>query len=140
MPTVTAALGGRVPLVNLDQGSTVPPGFILHLADELTPADITDGFRQRVVLDHIFDVQALHTYDLVLAYELGRELVVIVTPSIRYLGVDCGHLLPCFGSILTHLFLLGELALSTSQFLLITGSKIGVAIAMTFSGDDHRIQ
>jgi hypothetical protein len=54
MSTIKAPFGGRVELVNLDNGSSIPGGFVLQLPDELTPSHVGDGFSQAVVLDVAF--------------------------------------------------------------------------------------
>src|SRR6266550_3426797 len=67
MLAVMTRFTGRIPTINLDEGSSIPLGFVLQLADELTPSHITDGFRQTVILDHVLDGQTLHTNHLVFA-------------------------------------------------------------------------
>ncbi len=42
MPTGRAAFATGIPPVNRDQGTPVPRGFVLQLADELAPADIVN--------------------------------------------------------------------------------------------------
>ena len=140
MPTVKAAFGGGIPLVNFDEGSPIPCRFVLKLSDKLTPSHIRDGFRQAVVLNHILDVQTLDTYDLVFAYDASRELVLIVSPSIGYLLMDARNLETGFYAVLGTFFLLGMTALRFCQLLFILGEEFGVAIAVTIGGDDHRLQ
>ena len=50
MATGRAAFATGIPLVNADQGTPIPGGFVLQLAHELAPADIVNGFRQRRML------------------------------------------------------------------------------------------
>jgi hypothetical protein len=100
MPTCMTALGGGGELVNLDQGAPIPASFVLQLADELTPPNVADGTGSAVVLHHLLDLQAFGAYDLVLAHEGARELVLLVPTSISYASVDCGHPVPCFGTVL----------------------------------------
>ncbi len=88
MTTVKAPFGGRVPLVNLDKGTPIPRRFVLKLSDKLRPTYVTDGFCQTVVFDHILDLQTLDADDLVFAYGLSRELVLIVSSAIGNLLVD----------------------------------------------------
>ncbi len=140
MPTVMTAFGRGVELVDLDEGSSVPLGFVFQLADELTPAHITDGFSKAVVLHHILDLQAFNAYDLVLAYDGGRELVLIVTMPISYPSVDFGNFLACLSSVLRACFLPGQCALSTGQSLLIGGCELGIAVRVPIGGDDHRLE
>src|SRR6266568_6151478 len=63
-------LGRGVPLIDLDQGTSVPPGFVAQLADKLTPSYIRDRLRQRVVLDHVLDGQALDAHHLVFVHNV----------------------------------------------------------------------
>src|SRR5260221_12958043 len=44
MTTIETAFGRRIELVNLDQGTSIPSGFIFQLEDELTPSYIADRF------------------------------------------------------------------------------------------------
>src|SRR5712691_381570 len=71
MTTIETALRGRVPLVNLDKGTSIPFSLVCELSHKLTPSHIRDGFRKCVVLYHILDGKALDAYDLVLTYDLG---------------------------------------------------------------------
>ena len=50
MSTVGTALGGWIPLVNLDQSPPIPDRLVFQLSDELAPAHITDGLGKRMVL------------------------------------------------------------------------------------------
>src|SRR6266581_527829 len=95
MSTVVAPLRGGVELVNLDEGTPIPLGLVVQLAYKFTPAHITDGFGEAMVLNHVLDLQALDTYDLVLAYELRRELVLVISASIGTTCMDFGHLATC---------------------------------------------
>src|SRR5437016_1786974 len=140
MSTVRAAFGRRVKLVYLDESAPIPLGFVLHLADKLPPANITYGFRQRVVLQHVLDLQALDTDRLVLTHYLCRELVLIVTPSIGNSGMKTSYFHTRLCPVLTAFFLLGKVALGAGQFLLFLVEELGVAMAVSFRGDDHRLQ
>jgi hypothetical protein len=97
MSTSKAAFGRGRELVNFDKGSPVPLCFVFQLPDELAPSHIRDGKSSAVVLDHVLDLQALDTYDLVLTYESRRKFVLIVTPSM-------GDLLLYTGNFETSLF------------------------------------
>src|SRR6266487_223314 len=140
MTTVKATFGGRVPLVNLDEGPSIPSCFILQLPEELTPSHIGDGFGEAVVLDHVLDGKTLDAYDLVLTYDLSRELVLIVTASIGNTSVYSGNLLACFVTVLGTFAFLCQAALCPCQLLLVLGEKLGVAVSMTVRSDDHRFQ
>ena len=140
MTTVKAPFGGWIPLVNLDDGSSIPLCFVLQLPAQFTPSYIRDGFSQAVVFDHILDLQTLEAYDLVFAYDASRELVVIVSPSIGYLLMDARNLETGFYAVLGTFFLLGMTTLRFCQLLFILGEEFGVAIGVTIRGDDHRLQ
>src|SRR4051812_2758374 len=116
MSTVKAAFGGWVPLVNLDNGTAIPFCFVFQLPDKLTPSHIRDGLCQAVVLDHVFDSQALKAYDLVLTYDFRRELVLVVSSSISNFLMDTGHFETCFVPVLGTFFLLGMTVLYLCQF------------------------
>ena len=62
-PTPTAPLAGRFPLIGQDQPSTIPGGFIEQLPLELVKADIADGLRQMMVLEHPTDVEVFDHQD-----------------------------------------------------------------------------
>src|SRR5436190_3691243 len=98
MTTVKAAFGGGIPLVNLDQRASIPLGFVLQLPAQFPPSYIRDGFSQAVVCDHVLDLQALDTYDLVFSYDARRELVLIVSSPVCNLFMDASNLEPSFVS------------------------------------------
>src|SRR2546426_2854026 len=140
MSTVKAAFGRRVPLVNLDEGPSIPLGFILQLPGELTPSDIRDGFCQRVVFDHMLDLQTLDTYDLVFAYDASRELVLIVSSSIGNLLMDASDFETSLVPVLGAFFLFRMPSLCLCQFLFIRGREFGVTMGLSIGGDHHRLQ
>src|SRR6266851_3252102 len=140
MTTVKAALGGWVPLVNFHNGTLVPLCFVLKLSDKFSPTYITDSFRQTVVLDHIFDVQTLDAYDLVFAYDLGREFMLIVSSPVGNLLMNAGNLETRFVTVLRPFFLFCVTALCFRQFLFIFGEELGVTMRLSIRGDDQRLQ
>jgi hypothetical protein len=140
MPTVKTAFGRGVPLVNLDQGPPIPGRFVLQLPDELTPTHVRDSLCQAMVFDHVLDLQTLDTDDLVFAYDVGRELVLRVSPSIGNLLMDASNLQTSFCTVLGTFFLLRVTALSFCQLLLILSEELGVAGGLPLRGDDHRLQ
>ena len=140
MATVVTSLRGRVPLLNLDKGSPIPPGFVLQLADELPPTNITDGLGKRVILDHVLDRQILDAYRLVLTNNAGREFVLVVSSPIRYPGMETSDLETSLVAVLAALFLLGQPPLSLGQFLFLLVEELGIAHMLTVRGDDHTLQ
>ena len=94
-----AAMAGvrrGIPLINLDQHSSVPLGFVFQLPDKLTPSYITDRFCKAVVLDHVLDCQTLHADHLVFVNDAGGELVLIVMSTIVATGMHTGDFEACF--------------------------------------------
>ena len=140
MSTSKAALGRWIPLVNFDQGTPIPGGFVLQLSHKLTPSDITDGLCQRVVLHHILDLKTLDAYRLVLTNDASRELVLIVTASISNARMHACDLVPGFGTVLGPLFLLGQATLGTRQLLFILVEELGIANGLTRREDHHGLQ
>jgi hypothetical protein len=117
MPTVEAAFGGGIPFVDLDQVPPIPLSFVFQLGHKLRPTYTTDSFCKTVVLDHVFDVQALHTDRLVFTYQAGRELMQEVTAAISNTGVYSGYLLTSFSTVLAPLrFLACRLCAFASRF------------------------
>src|SRR6266516_6156725 len=125
MSTVKAAFGGRIPLVNLDQSSTVPRRFVFQLPDELTPTNVRDRFGQAVVFDHMLDLQTLDAYDLVFAYDASRELMLIVSSSIGNLLMDASDFETSLVPVLGAFFLFRMPSLFLCQFLFIRGREFG---------------
>src|SRR5216684_1757503 len=123
MTTVKAAFGGWVPLVNLDKSPSIPLCFVFQLPDELTPSHIRDGFCQAVVFDHVLDLQTLDAYDLVFAYDLSREFVLIVSSTICNLLMETSHLETSFCTVLGPFFLFCVTALGFRQLLFVLGKK-----------------
>jgi len=140
MATPEAPLRGRVELINLDKGTSVPLCFVFQLAHKFTPADITNGFTQLGVVYHILDLQTLHTYDLVLTYDASLELVLIVLSSIGNPSVKTSDLAPRFLSVLGTFFLLSKSSLSRCQFLLVLSQELGIAYGFSSGEDHHRLQ
>src|SRR5437879_12358771 len=140
MSTVKAAFGGGIQIVNLDEGTPIPCRFLLKLSDKLTPSHIRDGFRQAVVLNHILDVQAFDTYDLVFAYDESRELVLIVPSPVGNRFMDASNFETSFCTVLRPFFLVCVTPLRFRQFLFLFGEELGVTMRMSIRGDDHRLQ
>ena len=109
MLACATGLRRRIEPLNLDQGASVPLGFVFQLADKLPPADITDGFRQRVVFHHILDGQALNAHHLVFVDDACTELVLVVPPPVSDTNMDASHFETGFGSVLAALLFLSQL-------------------------------
>src|SRR6266566_1052162 len=140
MTAIKAAFGGRIPLVYLDKGTSIPLSFVFQLPHKLRPSYVRDSLSKTMVLDHILDLQTFDAYDLVLTYDLSREFVLIVASPISYLGMETSHLETGFRSVLTAFFLLGKPSLSFGQLLLILDKEFRVAKGMPIARDDHALE
>src|SRR6266516_2683653 len=94
----------------------------------IIPSHIRDGLGKLVVLYHILDVQTLDTYDLVLAYDLCRELVLRVTPPISNPGMNTSHFQLSLATVLRAFLLLRMSTLRLGQFLFILCKERGVSV------------
>jgi hypothetical protein len=140
MTTVKAPFGGRIPFVNLEQGTPIPGCFVRKLSDKVRPTHVTERLSQAVVVDHVLDLQALDTDDLVFMYDANRELVVIVSSAVCHLLMDASNLEPSFVSLLRACFLPGMPSVCLCQLLLVFGEELGIAGGVPIGGDDHRLQ
>src|SRR2546423_11067327 len=140
MTTIETALRGRIPLVNLDERSPIPLSFVFELSHKLTPSYIRDGLGKLVVLYHILDVQTLDAYDLVLTYDLCRELVLIITPPISNPGVYSGYFQLSLPTVLRTFVLFRVPTLRLCQFLFIRGCEFRVTVGVSIARDDHALE
>src|SRR6266568_2322888 len=140
MPTFEAAFRRRVPLVDFDKVASVPLGFVVQLGHKLTPAHITDGFTQRMVLDHVLHRKVLDTDRLVFTNQTCRELVREITAAVSDASMYLGNFLAGFGTVLRPLFLLGMPSLSLGQFLFILTEEFGVANVFSIREDHEGLQ
>src|SRR5712692_9306535 len=140
MSTIKAAFGRRVPLVDFDKGPSIPLRFVLKLSHQFRPSHITDGLSQTMVLDYILDVQTLDAYDLVLTYDLCRELVLRVSSSVSNASVNTSHFHAGFRTVLRAFFLACMSPLRFCQFFLLFDKELGVAVGMPIGSNHHRLQ
>ena len=112
MTTIETALRGWVPHVNLDEGPPIPLSLVFQLPDKFTPTNVGDRFSKAVVFDHRLDLQALDTYDLVFAYDASRELVLVITASLAYSGVNASDFETSLVTVLAPLLFLRMSSLS----------------------------
>ena len=136
MLTRAACFARGIEPVNLDQGSSVPLGFVFELADKLTPSHIGYGFSQFGVFDHVLDSQALHANHLVFVNDACRELMLVVSPPVLDTNMDAGYLQTGFVPVFRALLFLGMPSLSFCQAFLIFGKELGIADSLT-SGEHH---
>ncbi len=125
--------------VNLDQGSSVPLGFVCELPGKLTPSHIADSFRKAVVLDHVLDCQTLDADHLVFVNNAGGELMLIVAATIIDTSTHTGYFKACFLPVLRSLFCTCMPSLSFCQLLLILCKEFGIANTLTGGEDDYRL-
>jgi hypothetical protein len=140
MPTTETALPGGIPPANLDQGSTIPVGFVVQLRYKKRPAYIMDRFGKLVIFDHVFDCQRLNADRLVFTDQFGREFVQEITAAISDTSMKTRYFLACFGSVLGPFFLLGMPSLSLCQFLFVFGKEAGIANNFTRRQSDEIFQ
>jgi hypothetical protein len=162
MTTIKAAFGGGIELVNCDEGSPIPLGFVLHLAHELTPTHVTHRPGAAVVLGHVLDGKRLDAYRypysncqrtfvlaslrqserkyLVLAYDACRELVLILTASVLDTGLDISDVAKGLLTALGPFFRLNVSSLCPRQFLFVFGKEAGIANRFSSGEDHHRLE
>ena len=127
MLAVIARFTRWIPTIDFDEGSSVPLALVFQLADKLTPSDITDGFCQTVIFDHVLDGQTLHANHLVFVYDACREFVLVVSPTVVDTSMNTGNLATGFLPVVSAFFLLGMPTLGFCQSLLIMGIELGIA-------------
>ncbi len=137
MLTGTTHLTGRVPMVYLDHGTSVPLGFVFQLTDELTPTHITDRFCQAVVFDQVLDGQTLDANHLVFMYDACRELVLVVPSTVIDPSMDFGNLETGLVSVFRAFLFLGMPTLRFCQSFLILGKVARIADALTSRESHH---
>ena len=71
MPTIGTTLTRRIPLVDFDQGSTVPFSLVFKLRDKLAPTDVSNSLTEFGVFDHVLDCQRLNADRLVFTDQSG---------------------------------------------------------------------
>src|SRR6266487_6286709 len=140
MATAETALGGWVPLVNLNKGSTIPLRFVLQLAHKGAPSHIRDGFRETVILHHILDRQTLNADHLVLTNHTCRELVLKITATVSDTSMNPGYSETRFLFITGTFFLLCMPTLRSRKSLLICVEEARIANGFTRGEHDERFE
>lgn len=77
MTTAITALRAWIPLINLNNGSTVPFSLIDKLANELAPIGIADCFSKFTILDPVFYTQTFTANHLIIVYQLDSNVVFV---------------------------------------------------------------
>ena len=147
MSTVRTALGRRIPLVNLDQGASVPLGFVLQLADKFTPTHIADGLGKGMVFEHVLDRETLDADCLEPCLggrqrvnDASRELLLVVPTAIPDLGMNASHFETSLRPVLTAFLCACKSALGFCQLLFILAEELRIADVFPRREDHHRFQ
>lgn len=130
MSTVTAPFGRGRDRSDLEQASPIAGGVVVPLPDTFSPSSILDRLCQARVFAPVLEGQTLDAYDVVVAYELRRTLVLGVTSSISPLFVKTSPVETCLRPVLGPFFRPGQLRLSVGQFLVLPGNEGGGAVGM----------
>jgi hypothetical protein len=97
--TARTGFTGRKEPVHLDESFACSRSLVFKKTREHTPTNISDGFRQTVILHHAFYMQILDRYDLIFVNELSRKFVQPILARIgsvfmrlcdKYLGLVSG--------------------------------------------------
>jgi len=126
MPTIKAAFGTGIPLVDSHDSAPIPGCFVLQLADQLAPAHVADGFGKHVIFQHPFHVEAFHTQHLVFVDQACGQLVEEVLPPICNAGMDASDALLGFGSVLGAFLLAAERPLRSGEVFFILMEELFV--------------
>jgi hypothetical protein len=137
MPACMTGLRRWVPLIDLDQGSSVPLALVFQLTDKLTPSDILNSFSKLVILDHVLDCQALDANHLVFVNNARTELMLVVSSPILNTCMDFGNYETGFVPVLRALLFLGMPPLRFCQSFLIFGKVVGIAHTFSARECDH---
>ncbi len=140
MTTHRTSFAGGVPAINLDHAAPVPGSLVLQLAHKLAPADISNGFGQGGMLQHVLDRQALAADRLVLTDQSGGELVLVVSSAIGNARMDLGDFVPRLLTVLRAFFLASKPPVGLGQLLLVTGKRAGIVEGLAIGGDNHRLE
>src|SRR5690242_10462342 len=127
MPARMTPLTAGIPTINFDQSTPVPRSFVFQLADELPPADIVNGLRQRGVFRHRLHAQTLDADRLVLTNDAGREFVGEIAATVGNAGVNTRYLSAGLITILRAELFLAQAPLGFSQPLFIRLKEAWVA-------------
>jgi hypothetical protein len=136
-PAFGAQLRGREEASDLDATLEVPPGFVLHLTQQLAEGRIQDragqlGFRESL------RAQILHANTIVLPRQVGRQFVEEVAPLVGYLAVHASHSMLRFLPATAARLLPGEVLLSFFELPVGLASEPGSRDALTI-GEDKEI-
>lgn len=134
-PAGGAQLAGRVEAVNHDDLFAIPGSLVLQLATELAPRCIADRLGQLMVLDHVFRGQVLDADDVVLADQLGGQLVLHVQPLVSDALMDTRNLDALLQVALAALCFSGQPALLFGELLFKFAEMLGVFELLAIGGD-----
>src|SRR5260370_1778484 len=140
MFAVMAHFAGRIPTVNLDEGSSIPLALILQLADKLAPSHIDYCFCQTVILYHILDGQTLHANHLVFVHNSCRKFVLVVSSTVLDTSMHACYFPSCFLPVLGAFLCPGMPMLDFCESLLVFCIVAWVAHSFASGEDHHRFE
>lgn len=140
MPTSRAGFAAREKAIHLDEGAPVPAGLVLQLADQLTPARISNRAAVSLAAQHPLDAQVLDGDQLVLLDQPCRELVQVIPARVGNPGVDAGNPLPRLLTIARTLLLSSQCLLRLRQALAVLVETTRVRDRLSFAGDQQALE
>lgn len=140
MTTAITALTRRIPLVNLNKGSTVPISLITQLAHKFAPVSIADGFGKLSVFDHVFNAQRFTTNHLVFVYQFCGELMGKVAAANANFCMYIGNNKFNFAEISGAFLLLGKSLLCLCQLFSMVSSVARIARLKAVRSDNKSSQ
>lgn len=97
--TRAAAFRAWKPSVDLNQFSSVLLAFVGKLSYQLAPRSVANRLGEFMVFYQTFDCQILNYYRLVFTYQLSRQLMQKIFPTISYLPMYLSYFFSLFLSI-----------------------------------------
>ena len=140
MATARAGLTGRVPPINLDHRAPVPLRLVFELAHKFAPAHVGNRLGERGMGHHVLDREALDHDRLVLTDQASRKLVLMVSASIGYSGMDFSDSAPLFLAVLGALLLAGKFPLCSGQGFGVPRGVPGILEDLAVGGGHKRFQ
>lgn len=137
MPTSRAGFAAREEAIHLHQGAPIPAGFVFQLANQLTPARISDRAAVSLATQHPLHAQVLDGDQLVLLDQPCRELVQVIPARVGDPGVDAGNPLPRLLAIARTLLLSSQRLLRLCQALAVLIETTRVRDRLSLAGDQQ---
>ena len=112
--TVVTGLRGRIPAVNLDNGTAIQESFVLQNLDKLTEGEIRDLATPELL--HAFEIQVFDTDDRILKSQRPGGLKEPVGPTIYDVLMHILKFVTRPFAVLRSLILAGEVSASHPHF------------------------